>query len=274
MLLSVITINYNNAEGLKRTFESVFSQTSAEFEYIVIDGGSSDGSKELIEQNKNRISCWISEKDRGIYHAMNKGISAANGEYVIFINSGDLLYDKNIVEKILPELDGTDVVSGDLNIIEKDGRIWMNRNPEKISFRVLFQYTILHPCSFIRRSCFEEVGLYDEKMKIVSDWKWFLLAFGKHGLCYRKLDQVIATFYADGVSSGSENRQTLLEERRQTLMKHFPLFFNDYQNLISTDYDSRVLQLMNRSRWTRWGKKLGLLKKAALMEEDKKKLFL
>ena len=93
MKLSIITINYNNREGLKRTIESVVNQTFTDFEWILIDGGSTDGSKELIEQYSNRFSYWVSEPDNGIYNAMNKGLRAAKGDYLQFLNSGDRLYN-------------------------------------------------------------------------------------------------------------------------------------------------------------------------------------
>ena len=85
--LSIITINYNNLEGLKKTFESVFMQTYQDFEYIVIDGGSTDGSKEYIAENTDKINHWVSEPDKGVYHAMNKGIVKASGEYLLFIKT-------------------------------------------------------------------------------------------------------------------------------------------------------------------------------------------
>ena len=90
--LSIITINYNNLEGLKRTVESVINQTSKEFEYIVIDGGSNDGSGAYIESKSEHIDYWVSEPDKGIYNAMNKGIAKASGEYLLFLNSGDHLF--------------------------------------------------------------------------------------------------------------------------------------------------------------------------------------
>ena len=99
MKLSIITINYNNQEGLKKTIESVVSQTMRDFEWIVIDGGSTDGGKEIIEQNKQCLDYWCSEPDKGIYHAMNKGIRASHGDYLMFLNSGDSLYDNKVIER-------------------------------------------------------------------------------------------------------------------------------------------------------------------------------
>ena len=100
MLLSIITINYNDKEGLARTMNSVLSQTYTDFEYIVIDGGSNDGSKTIIEQHQDQLGYWVSEPDSGIYNAMNKGIAKANGEYILFLNSGDVLIDDTIIKYV------------------------------------------------------------------------------------------------------------------------------------------------------------------------------
>ncbi|MFT4805390.1 MAG: glycosyltransferase involved in cell wall biosynthesis, partial [Psychroserpens sp.] len=104
MKLSIITINFNNAVGLKKTIESVVNQTSNDFEYIVIDGGSNDGSVDVIKEYEAKVSYWVSEVDKGIYHAMNKGILLAKGDYLEFLNSGDILVNETVIQKIIPEL--------------------------------------------------------------------------------------------------------------------------------------------------------------------------
>ena len=111
-MISVISINYNNAAGLKRTIESVIHQTSADYEYIIIDGGSNDDSVAVIEQYASQIDYWVSEPDSGIYNAMNKGVSKANGEYCIFMNSGDSFADDNVLIDVLKIGLKTDVVTG------------------------------------------------------------------------------------------------------------------------------------------------------------------
>jgi glycosyltransferase involved in cell wall biosynthesis len=115
--ISIITINYNNREGLERTFDSVFSQNYTNFEYIVIDGASNDGSKELIDQFSDKITFWVSEPDKGIYNAMNKGIDQVNGEYVFFLNSGDVFLDSNSLEKVSEELHTDDIISFNIQVV-------------------------------------------------------------------------------------------------------------------------------------------------------------
>ena len=118
-LISVITINFNERVGLERTFESVFNQTFQDFEYIVIDGGSNDGSKELIEENTEKISYWISEPDKGIYNAMNKGISVAKGDYLLFLNSGDILYKNDVLSVSKIE----QITDKQVNLVLDDGDV-------------------------------------------------------------------------------------------------------------------------------------------------------
>ena len=136
--LSIITINYNNKTGLIKTFESVDRQMWTDFEYIVIDGGSTDGGKELIEQNP-KITYWVSEKDSGVYQAMNKGIRKANGDYIIFMNSGDFFYDSTVLEKVQHQfLSEIDILYGNSMFFKDDGFEKLEIPPEKLNFSFLF----------------------------------------------------------------------------------------------------------------------------------------
>ena len=191
--LSIITINYNNLEGLKKTFESVFMQTYQDFEYIVIDGGSTDGSKEYIAENADKINYWVSEPDKGVYHAMNKGIVKASGEYLLFINSGDELFENSTIEKIISDLHTVDIIAGSLNFIS-DKNNYIGYAQEQVSFLYMYHNTIWHPSTFIKKEAFETTDFYDEKMRICSDWKWFILATFKNKKSYKKIDTTIAKF--------------------------------------------------------------------------------
>lgn len=122
MKLTIITVNYNDAHGLKRTLQSVKEQTSRDLEYLVIDGGSQDGSKDLLDEYNEIITYSVSEKDTGVFNAMNKGIQKANGEYCLFLNAGDYLVSEDVIEKILPMLDGTDFISGDTICVSPNGK--------------------------------------------------------------------------------------------------------------------------------------------------------
>jgi glycosyltransferase involved in cell wall biosynthesis len=123
--LSIITINYNNADGLQKTIKSVISQTFKNFEYIIIDGHSSDKSIDVIKENENYFAYWCSEKDRGIYDAQNKGIQKAKGDYLLFLNSGDCLENEKVLEKVFALTPKEDLLYGEL--IFDFGRTTLNK---------------------------------------------------------------------------------------------------------------------------------------------------
>ena len=181
---SIITINLNNDAGLQKTTQSVFGQNFKDFEYIVIDGGSKDGSIALIEANKDRLSYWISEVDSGVYNAMNKGIQKATGEYLLFLNSGDYLMHENILAEVATSLDGTELIYGNVFLIENSQKSWIGFYPAKLSFQHFVDGSLPHPCSFIKKSVFDKVGYYDEGLKIVADWKFFLHAICKFNVTF------------------------------------------------------------------------------------------
>lgn len=229
MQLTIITINYNNAAGLQKTMESVLKQTFKEFEYIVIDGASTDGSVEIIQQfNKSTDHpfIWISEPDKGIYNAMNKGIRLAKGEYIHFLNSGDWLVDGVVVEKMLKALDNQeqiaenkiDILVGNVIAIRPDGKVRYKKNDQKpVSLYTFYKGTIEHTSAYIRRTLFEKFGLYDESLKIVSDWKWYLQVAGLNNANVRFTDIYVTYFDSTGISSTNlildkEERRKVLEE--------------------------------------------------------------
>ena len=202
MKLSIITINYNNLAGLQKTMESVFSQTCKDFEYIVIDGASTDGSAEYIRAHADQLTYWVSEKDSGIYNAMNKGVRAAKGEYLLMLNSGDFLVDDRVIERILPELDGTDIVQGN-NIEEREGGVYRNRGFGKsdIDLFDVMKGFFLHQASFCRRDLFEKYGYFDESYRIAGDTKFFMNCLGVHGATFKYVDIDVSNFDCNGISA-------------------------------------------------------------------------
>ena len=231
MKFSIITINFNHKIGLQKTFDSVFSQTSMDFEYLVIDGQSTDGSKELIEDNVEKISYWISEADSGVYHAMNKGIRKATGEYLLFLNSGDHFINETILETMSTELDETDIVYGDIFLIESDTKSWTGHYPSRVSFQHFVEGSLPHPASFIKRTIFDRVGLYDESLKIVADWKFFLDAICRFNVSYKHIDTTISVFYLNGLSSLEKNQALLQQEKQSVFMKDYPMFVENSHEL-------------------------------------------
>jgi glycosyltransferase involved in cell wall biosynthesis len=255
--LSIITINYYNLLGLKKTVESVTSQTWQEFEYIVIDGGSTDGSAEYLESQTDNITYWVSQPDKGIYNAMNKGIAKATGEYLLFLNSGDHFIDALSLQKVQNHLINEDVIYFNIDVID-NGSSYVLENPAVMSFSYLYNDLPCHQCTFIHQSIFERVGYYDESLKIVADWKLLLQAILKYNVTYRKVDDVFSTFYKDGISSLPENQSIIEAERTQVLETEFPVLLNDLNEYF---LQQRIIRNLRKSRKINWLIKLGLLDK-------------
>lgn len=255
-LISIITINYNDKVGLERTLKSVTNQTYQDFEYLVIDGGSTDGSKKIIEQYKDKIDYWISEPDNGVYNAMNKGISKATGEYLLFINSGDEFYNLNVLKENLKFIHTHDLVYFNINVVgEQDN--YIKKYPSKISFSYLYDDTLPHPATFIKKKLYDKVGFYDENLKIVSDWKLFILALVKYNATYHYVDAVFSIFYFDGISSRKENLEILLVEREKVLKQEFPIILKDYLDL---NQQNSLIQELKMNRILKLFRKLGFVK--------------
>ncbi len=240
--LSIITINYNNAEGLKKTLQSIIHQNSKEFEYIVVDGNSSDGSKELISQNNSYISNWISEPDTGVYNAMNKGVRMSNGEYLLFLNSGDQLADENVIEKILPFLRNADLISGNL-IYSLDGvPQTLFTPPENINLTYFLHSFLPHPSTFIKKDLFEKAGFYNENLKVVSDWEFFLKSSVIHQAKYMHIDLIVSDFDNSGLSSNPQNEHLIQQEKQSVYETLFPGLKEEIE-LIKFAGSKRMLQI-------------------------------
>ena len=216
MKISIITINYNNADGLRRTIASVVAQTYPEIEYIVIDGGSKDGSREEIKKHEEKIAYWISEPDSGIYNAMNKGIRQASGDYCIFMNSGDVFFSPTVLLEASAYLkSGKDIYNGN-SVYLKDGKriTWYRKGNTDNSLSFFYGSSICHPATFIRTGLLKEIE-YDESLRIVSDWKFWLQACLRHS-SYEAIDVNVCCFELGGISNSNKK---LHEEERQKVLE-------------------------------------------------------
>lgn len=250
--LSIITINYDNLLGLQKTVFSVVNQTYKDFEYIVIDGGSLDGSEEFLKNQSSNIDYWISEPDKGVYNAMNKGIQKAKGEYLLFLNSGDHFSSSDVLKENCNYLKDYDLVSFDLELVG-DHRKRIFSSPYNLRFYDLYKNTLPHPATFIKKELFEKIGLYDEKLKIVSDWKFFIIALFKHNCSYLKIKKTIAVFYLDGISSIAD----FSLEREQVLQEHFKGFILDYKELENNRvYTNNRFAMLKEIEKSWFGKKI------------------
>lgn len=238
--LSIITINRNNAEGLRKTIESVVNQTAFDqIEYIVIDGASTDGSKEVIEEYAGKLAFWVSEPDQGIYNAMNKGIKVATGVYCQFLNSGDWLVDKEVIKDMMDELPDCYIFLGNVINVFTNGTKRFEKHSKEISMLTFYYSTLQHASALIKRSLFDTYGLYDEELKIVSDWKWYLEVVGLRSVNVKFTDRYVCYFDKTGISS------TLLtldkKERRKVLEELIP-------ESILADYDKFGFDIIQMQR--------------------------
>lgn len=279
--LSIITINYNNAEGLRKTLASVAAQTYPNIEHIIVDGNSTDGSVDVIREYESTLASshspfasslkWLSEPDKGIYNAMNKGIEIALGkrvvnddhtstpiaqspnrpissnDYIQILNSGDLLADADVTDKMVRQLSQYNEFVGILygNMIkeypngnrvndtclgrEKSKVISLSIKGVEWTMYDFIKGTINHDPTYIHRSLYEKYGLYDDALKIVSDWKWFVqsVVLGGEKVFYIPIDVTI--FDMTGISE--TNLMAREDERRREMEKMFPMaILKDYYN--------------------------------------------
>lgn len=212
--ISVITINYNNVEGLKKTIESVVSQTFQDFEYLVIDGNSTDESFEIIKST-SRINYWSSEPDEGIYDAMNKGIAKASGEYCLFLNSGDALVDDEVLSKVSTNLNSNKSFYYGNLILEKNNSKEEHIAPPNINLDFILNNTFWHPCVFIRTDLFKSFGHYDSSFKICGDYEFFVRCLIKPGISFEHINHFITLFDGNGISHDPSKKELQKQEREK-----------------------------------------------------------
>lgn len=229
-LFSIVTINKDNAAGLKKTVNSVMSQTCGDYEYIVIDGLSTDKSVDIIRQYKDRITSWVSEKDNGVYDAMNKGAARATGTYTLFLNSGDMFASDKTLEEIARLNIDTDFIIGNvlLNYRKKKKGVKL---PNRFTFYYLYKYSVYHQATFTKTSVLVELGGYDTRLKLSADWKLLVLALVLYHKTYTVIDNVISEYDVNGISSGKEASLIIGEEKDTVVREYFPYFYTDYIEL-------------------------------------------
>lgn len=239
--ITVITVNYNNVKGLKKTIESVIHQNCIDYEFVIVDGGSDDGSVALIE-GYSRINNWVSEKDKGVYHAMNKGIRMAKGNYVIFMNSGDIFYDQDVLGKFIPELDGNlGIVYGNSLYYNESGYNREEYPPAELSYSFFRSAGINHQATFIKRKLFFDFFFYQESYKICADWDFFMRIVCLHKISYKYINEFVCRYDFSGMSADPVNYARYVEERDFTLKTFFDPLCNDIYSLIHNKNDKKMM---------------------------------
>jgi glycosyltransferase involved in cell wall biosynthesis len=209
MKISIITTTYNSAETLQKTFDSVKEQNFDNIEYIVIDGGSSDETSTLIKQNEAIISKWISEPDKGIYDAINKGIKLASGDVIGLMHSDDFFADKNVISKVAAAFgskSGLEAVYGNLNYVDRTDpdkiiRKWISQEYDDSLF--YSGWMPAHPTFYLKRSCFEKYGVYNTAFQISADYELMLRMLLRHQVKSTFLDLVMVNMRVGGESNVS-----------------------------------------------------------------------
>ncbi|MDD4969940.1 MAG: glycosyltransferase family 2 protein [Paludibacter sp.] len=252
--LSIITINFNNAFGLQKTIQSIIEQTFTDFEFILIDGGSTDSSLDVIKENHSIINYSISESDGGIYPAMNKGILKATGEYCLFLNSGDCLADNNILYDVFKQIDCEDIVFGNAIKIKPHYRRKI-KYPPTLTLYDFFKTdaVIHHQASFIKRELFDKQGFYREDIEVIADWEFFFRTIILNEVKTKYIDRIICAF--DGI--GLSNTLTVNNPKRikadqvkiSILKSNFPAY-------ILEDYKQLDKFLSHRTYWQKITKKI------------------
>lgn len=260
--ISIITVNRNNAGGLEKTILSVIGQNYSNFEYIIVDGASTDNSVEVIKKYESNITRWISEKDTGIYNAMNKGIGMATGDYCYFLNSADCLVSADTLSEVFtgkcynaPYINGHQLNNFGT---QKQRVACLNRPLTLFDF---YWGTIKHQATFIRRDMFDKYGLYDESLKITADWKFFLQTIGMHNEQPVFVDIDVVDFEWDGLSTNPQMQHLNIEERERVLSECIPASIRtDYESFHSySNYGYLVDKMKNSKKFTQIVKTIGKL---------------
>ncbi len=229
-VLSVITIVFNNVKDIERTMLSVFEQSYPHLQYIIVDGGSTDGTVDVIRKYESRLTEFICESDKGIYDAMNKGLALATGDYVLFMNSGDEIYDRSTVENVFSTAYGADIYYGETEMYDESGKNLGKRRhaaPNQLTWRS-FRYgmSVSHQAIYVRRLLAEP---YDLKYQLSSDIDWILKSLRKAGKIVN-VNTYVAKYQVGGISKKKHLQS--LKERFGILTKYYGLLPNIFSHVI------------------------------------------
>lgn len=235
MKISIITVCFNAKDTIEDTFKSIFNQTYKDYELIVIDGGSVDGTLDAIEKYKDKFSYFISEPDEGIYDAMNKGIKASTGDFLFFLNANDIFYDDFVlkkVSKILDENKDAKFLFGNTEYISEDKKTSRIETYEKInSFFILLDNNICHQSIFYHQSLFNDIGFYSKDYKIYADWDFNMKCLAKKKVSAIYSPFVISKFQLGGLCSSEKTQELWMLDRKNFLIE----YQKGFKFLIKTD---------------------------------------
>lgn len=253
MKYSIITVNYNNKEGLRKTIESIIHQTYRDFEYIVIDGGSTDGSTDIIREYDKQITYWVSEKDNGIYNAMNKGIAQVKGEYLNFMNSGDCFYNEQVLEHLATKDLTADIIVGrDYHFNQTTQKGFATILPSRLTMLTFIHHTLPHQSTFFKRGLFDNCP-YDESLRLVADVKFYIQKICMEQCSVQLINDIICLREPDGISNVYNEKR--LKEHQQIVNEVLPSgAIQDYETLYKLDKSTmyKLMSLIEHERSRKW----------------------
>lgn len=218
--VSVVTAVFNGAEHIEQTIKAVAGQTYPNIGHIVVDGGSTDGTVEILERYSDVLAYWVSEPDGGVYHAMNKGIDLVTDpeSYILFANSDDHLYSAEAIQRVIDASSGEDLVYG--RMVLTDG-VYSGIAGKRVELDDLATETLCHPATFVRRKIFDSVGKFDTGYVIAADYDHMVRCFAAP-VSTRFVDVIVSTMRMGGLSE--EKFMLSCRERKQVIRRRFPLF--------------------------------------------------
>jgi glycosyltransferase involved in cell wall biosynthesis len=222
--ISVITVCKNEVKTIERTIRSVAEQTYQQIEHVIVDGQSTDGTVDVLENYEHRCRI-ISERDDGLYDAMNKGVKNATGDFLLFLNAGDYLLHESVIDSCVTLMsqvsDPVDVFYGDVllyNAEQGSGSLWA---PQQRSRLGLFKTCLPHPSTFFSKQAFEKNGLFDTSFKIAGDYEWFIRGMEKNNIRYSHINALVTLFNTGGVSTHADFRQLHQQEKNRIYRMHY-----------------------------------------------------
>lgn len=253
MKISIITICLNDLQGLKKTRDSILCQTWKDWEWIVIDGGSSDGTKEFLQDHQEEMSYWCSEKDKGVYDAQNKGAQKATGNYCIFMNANDKFHDEHVLEIMVNSHPTADVVYGNWIQVFEDGKKGERFSPKDMSFFFLIADNICHQAMFVKTALIQK-SPYNTSYRIFGDWeKW--LSFKLENRTFHYIDYFVCDFALDGISyydtegCNKEYERMLTEllgKERMPMAKYIRKQREELERLNPANYEKNIKRLSKK----------------------------
>lgn len=230
MKFSIITVNYNNRQGLEKTIQSVLGQTFQDYQYIIIDGGSSDGSVDVIKRYADRIDYWVSEPDKGVYNAMNKGIQQAKGEYLNFMNSGDSFHSSSVLNDMAKMEFTEEIITG--GFYDKEKNKYFIIAPQEVTLLTMLKETFNHQATFFKKALFNN-RQYDESYTLISDYKFNLLSIIFDKCSIRIINYIVADYDFNGLSS---NKPRVMKEKERLFNELIPQrIMKDYETMYTPE---------------------------------------